>query len=75
VGPEGMGKRTIALAFAEEFGSTVRTAFGRSIERKGDLSEILSSLEFHEFLMIEEIGRLRQPPREILSFWWSSKQN
>jgi len=61
-----MGKRTIALAFAEEFGSTVKMAFGRSIERKGDLTAILTSLEFHEFLLIEEIGRLRQPPREIL---------
>jgi len=66
IGPDGMGKRTIALAFAEEFGSTVKMAFGRSIERKGDLTAILTSLEFHEFLLIEEIGRLRQPPREIL---------
>jgi Holliday junction DNA helicase RuvB len=66
IGPDGMGKRTIALAFAEEFGSTVKMAFGRSIERKGDLTAILTSLETREFLLIEEIGRLRQPPREIL---------
>src|SRR5260370_6003199 len=66
IGPDGMGKRTLALAFAEEFGSTVKTAFARSIERKGDLTAILTSLEVHEFLLIEEIGRLRQPAREIL---------
>src|ERR1700687_1940048 len=66
IGPDGMGKRTIALAFAEEFGSTVKMAFGRSIERKGDLTAILTSLESREFLLIEEIGRLRQPPKEIL---------
>ncbi len=66
IGPDGMGKRTIALAFAEEFGSAVKMAFGRSIERKGDLTAILTSLETREFLLIEEIGRLRQPPKEIL---------
>jgi HJR/Mrr/RecB family endonuclease len=66
IGPDGMGKRTIALAFAEEFGSTVKVALGRSIERKGDLTAILTSLEAREFLLIEEIGRLRQPPKEIL---------
>jgi len=66
IGPDGMGKRTIALAFAEEFGSTVKVALGRSMERKGDLTAILTSLEAREFLLIEEIGRLRQPPKEIL---------
>jgi Holliday junction resolvasome RuvABC ATP-dependent DNA helicase subunit len=45
IGPDGMGKRTIALAFAEEFGSTVKVALGRSMERKGDLTAILTSLE------------------------------
>jgi len=66
IGADGIGKRTIALAFAEEFGSTVRVALGRSMERKGDLTAILTSLEAREFLVIEEIGRLRRPPKEIL---------
>src|SRR5258708_36565615 len=61
-----MGKRKIDLAFAEEFGSAVKMGFGRSIERKGDLTAILTSLETREFLLIEAIGRLRQPPKEIL---------
>lgn len=66
IGPDGTGKRTIALAFAEEFGSTVKVAFGRSIKRKGDLTAILTSLETREFLLIEEICQLRQHPQEIL---------
>jgi Holliday junction resolvasome RuvABC ATP-dependent DNA helicase subunit len=66
IGPDGMGKRTIALSFAEEFGSTAKVAFGRSIERKGDLSAILTDLEAREFLLIEEICRMRQAPKEIL---------
>jgi Holliday junction DNA helicase RuvB len=61
-----MGKRTIALAFAEEFGSTAKVAFGRSIDRKGDLTAILTSLETCGFLLIEEICRIRQPLKEIL---------
>ena len=39
IGPEGMGKRTIALAFAEELGATAKLAFAGSIEPKGDLTE------------------------------------
>jgi holliday junction DNA helicase RuvB len=66
IGPDGIGKRTIALAFAEEFGSTTKIAFGRSIERKGDLTALLSDLEVREFLLIEEICRMRQPPKEVL---------
>lgn len=66
LGPDGMGKRTIALAFAEEFGSTAKIAFGRSIEHRGHLSAILTDLESREFLLIEDICRLRQPPQEVL---------
>ena len=67
VGPEGMGKRTIALAFAEELGSAAKVAFARSMERKGDLTAILTSLETNEVLLIEDVCRMRQPLKEILS--------
>jgi Holliday junction DNA helicase RuvB len=67
IGPEGMGKRTIALAFAEELGATAKVAFARSMERKGDLTAILTSLESNEVLLIEDVCRLRQPLKEILS--------
>ena len=66
IGPDGMGKRAIAFAFAEEFGAPVKVAFARAIERKGELIAILSSFETREFFLIEEIGRIRQPLREVL---------
>lgn len=67
IGPEGMGKRTIALSFAEELGAIAKVAFARSMERKGDLTAILTSLELNEVLLIEDVCRLRQPLKEILS--------
>jgi Holliday junction resolvasome RuvABC ATP-dependent DNA helicase subunit len=67
IGPEGMGKRTIASAFAEELGVPARLAFARSMERKGDLTAILTSLEANEVLLIEDICRMRQPLKELLS--------
>lgn len=67
IGPEGMGKRTIAVAFAEELGVTARLTFARSMERKGDLTAILTGLEANEVLLIEDVCRIRQPLRELLS--------
>jgi Holliday junction resolvasome RuvABC ATP-dependent DNA helicase subunit len=67
IGPEGMGKRTIASAFAEELGVTAKLTFARSMERKGDLTAIVTSLESNEVFLIENVCRLRQPLRELLS--------
>jgi Holliday junction resolvasome RuvABC ATP-dependent DNA helicase subunit len=67
IGPEGMGKRTIALAFAEELGVTAKLTFARSMERKGDLTGIVTSLEANDVFLIEEVCRMRQPLRELLS--------
>ena len=67
IGPDGTGKRTIALAFAEELGAAAKVVFARSMERKGELIAILTSLEMKEFLLIEDICRLRPPLREVLA--------
>jgi Holliday junction resolvasome RuvABC ATP-dependent DNA helicase subunit len=67
IGPEGTGKRTIALAFAEELGVPAKVAFARSMARKGDLTAILTDLESNEVLLIEDVCRMRQPLSEILS--------
>src|SRR5579863_9969203 len=67
IGPEGMGKRTIAVAFAEELGITAKLTFARSMERKGDLTAILTSLEANEVFLIEDVCRMRQPLKEVLS--------
>ncbi len=65
-GSDGMGKRAIVLAFAEECGSMLKETLSRSLERKGDLTAILTSLDPRNFLLIEEIGRLRPAISEVL---------
>lgn len=67
MGPDGTGKRTIALAFAEELGVASKASFARSMERKGDLTAILTGLEANQVLLIEDVCRLRQPLKELLS--------
>src|SRR5882672_4537887 len=67
IGPEGTGKRTIAVAFAEELGVAAKVTFARSMERKGDLTAILTDLEANEVFLIEDVCRMRQPLRELLS--------
>jgi DNA polymerase III delta prime subunit len=66
VGPQGAGKRTIANALAEELGAGLVVACAPSLEKKGDLTAILTSLESSEILYLEDIKQLRQPLREVL---------
>jgi DNA polymerase III delta prime subunit len=65
-GADGMGKRTIALAFAREIGAQVKTVSARTIERKGDLTAVLTALEKGELLILEEINLLKAPIRDVL---------
>jgi holliday junction DNA helicase RuvB len=65
-GPPGLGKTSLAYIIAEEMGADVRTASGPSIERKGDLAAVLSSLEHRQILFIDEIHRLPRATEEVL---------
>ncbi len=65
-GADGMGKRTIAVAFAKEIGSQARTISARTIDRKGDLTAVLTSIEKGEELILEEVNLLKTPVREVL---------
>ncbi len=65
-GPPGLGKTSLAYIIAEEMGVDVRTASGPSIERKGDLAAVLSSLEPRQILFIDEIHRLPRATEEVL---------
>ena len=65
-GPPGLGKTTLALVIANELGVTARTTAGPVIEKPGDLAGILSSLQPHEVLFIDEIHRLAPNIEEIL---------
>jgi Holliday junction resolvasome RuvABC ATP-dependent DNA helicase subunit len=66
IGAEGMGKRTIAQAFAEELGASLTISTATLLEKKGDLTAILTSLDSSSVLFLEDIHRLRQNLKEIL---------
>lgn len=57
-GPPGLGKTSLAYLIANELGVSVKPTSGPVIERAGDLSAILTSLQSKEILFIDEIHRL-----------------
>ena len=65
-GPPGLGKTTLANIIASEMGVSIRATSGPVIERAGDLAAILTNLEPHDVLFIDEIHRLSSVVEEIL---------
>jgi Holliday junction DNA helicase RuvB len=65
-GPPGLGKTTLATIIARELGTNIRYASGPAIERAGDLAAILTSLDEHDVLFIDEVHRLNRAVEEIL---------
>ena len=65
-GPPGLGKTTLAHIVATEMGVNLRQTSGPVLERPGDLAAILTSLEPHDVLFIDEIHRLSPVVEEIL---------
>lgn len=65
-GPPGLGKTTMAHLIAKELGSNIRITSGPAIERAGDLASILTNLEPHDVLFIDEIHRLSKVVEETL---------
>ena len=65
-GPPGLGKTTLANIVAAEMGVGIKCTSGPVLEKKGDLIAILTDLEMHEVLFIDEIHRLRTAMEEIL---------
>ena len=66
VGPPGLGKTTLATIVREELGVGLRTVAGPALERKGDMAAILTSLDRHDVLFIDEIHRINRAIEEIL---------
>jgi Holliday junction DNA helicase RuvB len=65
-GPPGLGKTTLAYVIGAELGVAVRATAGPVIEKPGDLAGMLTNLQEHEVLFIDEIHRLAPAIEEIL---------
>ncbi len=65
-GPPGLGKTTMAHLIGKEMGVNVRVTSGPAIERAGDLASILTNLEPHDILFIDEIHRLNKVVEETM---------
>jgi len=66
VGPPGLGKTTLAQIVARELGVNFRATSGPVIAKTGDLAALLTNLEEHDVLFIDEIHRLNPAVEEIL---------
>jgi Holliday junction DNA helicase RuvB len=65
-GPPGLGKTSLAKIIADQMKVNIKTTSGPVIERPGDLAAILTSLEAHDILFIDEIHRLPRIVEEVL---------
>jgi Holliday junction DNA helicase RuvB len=65
-GPPGLGKTTLAYIIAAEMGVSLQVTSGPVLERAGDLAAILTNLEPHGVLFVDEIHRLAPTVAEIL---------
>ncbi len=65
-GPPGLGKTTLAQIIARELGVGFRATSGPILAKAGDLAAILTNLQPHDVLFIDEIHRLNPVVEEIL---------
>ena len=65
-GPPGLGKTTLSHIIANELGANLRQTSGPVLEKAGDLAALLTNLESHDVLFVDEIHRLSPVIEEIL---------
>ncbi len=65
-GPPGLGKTTLSHIIANEMQVNMRHTSGPVLERAGDLAALLTNLEPHDVLFVDEIHRLSPVVEEVL---------
>ena len=65
-GPPGLGKTTLAHIVSREMGVNFRSTSGPLLTKAGDLAAILTNLQAHDVLFIDEIHRLNSAVEEVL---------
>jgi Holliday junction DNA helicase RuvB len=65
-GPPGLGKTTLSHIIANEMGVNLRQTSGPVLEKPGDLAALLTNLEPHDVLFVDEIHRLSAVVEEVL---------
>lgn len=65
-GAAGLGKTTLAYLISKEMGVPIKSTTGPALERAGDVAAILSNVEPHEILFIDEVHRINTLVEETL---------
>jgi len=65
-GPPGLGKTTMAHIIANDMGVNIRVTSGPVLDKPGDLAGLLTNLQDHDVLFIDEIHRLSSIVEEYL---------
>lgn len=65
-GPPGLGKTTLSHIIANELQTSIKVSSGPVLDKPGDLAGLLTNLEEHDVLFIDEIHRLNPVVEEYL---------